>query len=159
MTRKHHLQALCVVGILLLGLVWRVLWMRSQADEIYETVVRSLASKMTREESAESVAFISINDDDPAANFLQRFSKGPPEILPASRGIYDGSGDGDPWLRRMADQLTQRKGQHFELSRLTLRGLSTVRVQVDRPGTGEYYFVKRQSGKWEVVNIEMAWIN
>jgi hypothetical protein len=106
--------------------------------------------------------FVSVDGHDPSLTFLQRFAVGTPTIgvptvLPASRGVSNNVGDA--WKTTFTEPQTGRKGPLFQLHRVRWNTFNGASVQIDMPGSGTTYNLRRQGEKWTVTGRDMAWIN
>lgn len=158
MTRKNHRQALFVVAILLLGIVWlrahTVRVARQQRGNIYEAVLRYVGKDYTQRNFTKEKAlfFVSINWHDPAPSFFKRFEDGEIEVLPASRGVSDHNGR----RSRTTDKQSQRPGSPISLYPVEWQSASGVRVRADFSQGGTFYFLKKQNGQWTVFKTDTA---
>ena len=152
MTRKNHLQAISVVVILMLGIVWRVSWLRARDNNVYETVLRYITTGLKREDA---LIFVSVNGSDPSSDFLKRFEKGTPDILPLSRGIpVPDSANGTD---RLFDKQRNTSSFLINFRSVQWQDANNISVQLDYSGFSTIYWFHKENQKWKIVDRQQHW--
>lgn len=124
----------------------------AQNDDVYEAALRFVARRAV---PPTTLFFVSINNEEPTSNLVQRFQKGTLKILPMSRAI--GYNPHNGWPNPMLDSQTKRIGTPIKMDAVQWKNAREASVWIETRDEATHYSLQKQNGKWRVANTMTAW--